>query len=110
MAGPAALSGATSRGSILLLRKRDGIRFAMPAPSLGKPALSSDHRRALGLLASLIDGYWEALFLAHGVTAALIEALVAAGHVTVDAPKMHANGRVVVVRRLRITEAGRQVL
>jgi hypothetical protein len=82
----------------------------MPAPSSRRPALSTDHRRALDLLASSIDGYPEALFLAHGFTAALIEALVVAGHVTVDTPNIRANGRAVAVRRLRITNAGRRAI
>jgi hypothetical protein len=76
-----------------------------------KPAkLGPDHRHALDLLAGSRDGCPEALFLAHGFTAAMIEALVAAGHVTVDTRNMRAGGRVVPVRRLRITDAGRQAI
>jgi hypothetical protein len=61
---------------------------AMPT----KPAkLDPDHRRALHLLASSRDGCPEALFLAHGFTAALIEPLMAAGHVT--AATAHMRGR-----------------
>jgi hypothetical protein len=48
--------------------------------------------------------------LAHGFDTNLIEALVAAGHVTADTRKMRPGGRVVPVRRLRITLAGRLVV
>jgi hypothetical protein len=72
--------------------------------------LPADHRRALDLLARSRDGCPEALFLAHGFDAALIEALVAAGHVTVDTRNMRAGGRVVPVRRITITAAGRVVI
>lgn len=51
----------------------------MDTPSSRKPALTTDQRRALSLLASSRDGYPEALFLAHGFTAELIDALVAVG-------------------------------
>jgi hypothetical protein len=82
----------------------------MDAPPPRKPTLDADQRRALTLLASSADGCPEALFLAHGFRAELIEALVAAGHVTVDTRHVLAAGRVVAVRRLRITDAGRRAL
>jgi hypothetical protein len=75
-----------------------------------KPALSVGHRRALQLLASS-DGAWpEALFLARGFSAKLVETLVAAGLVAVATVKTRAGGSVVPVRRLRITEAGRLII
>jgi hypothetical protein len=70
----------------------------------------SEHGRALDLLAGSRDGCPEALFLAHGFTAALIEILLDAGHITVATTVMRAGGRVVPVRRLRITLAGRLVI
>jgi hypothetical protein len=60
----------------------------MPASPPRKPALKADHRRALALLAGSRDGCTEALFLAHGFTAKLIEAPGAAGHVTVATTHM----------------------
>jgi hypothetical protein len=73
-----------------------------------KPAkLNPDHRRALNLLAGSRDGCPEALFLAHGFTATLIEAMVAAVHVDVETRAMRACGKVVPVQRVRITLDGR---
>jgi hypothetical protein len=69
-----------------------------------------EHRRALDLLASSRDGCPEALFLAHGFTTRLVDALVAAEHATVGTTVMRARGRTVPVRRLRITLAGRLVI
>jgi hypothetical protein len=56
----------------------------MHAPSPRKPTLDADQRRALRLLAAAANGYPEALFLAHGFTANLVEALIAAGLVTTN--------------------------
>lgn len=72
--------------------------------------LDPEHRRALDLLAGSRNGCPEALFLAHGFTAGLINGLVTAGHVTVETRAMRAGGRVVPVRRLRITLEGRLVV
>jgi hypothetical protein len=73
-----------------------------------KPAkFDPDHRRALDLLAASRDGCPETLFMAHGFTAALVETMIAAGHVDIDTRHMRAGGRVIAARRLRITEAGR---
>jgi hypothetical protein len=82
----------------------------MHAPPPRKPVLTAEHYRALALLASSRVGYPEALFLAHGFTAKLIEALVAAALVVVDSQSIRAGGRVMVAQRLRITGAGRQAL
>jgi hypothetical protein len=83
---------------------------SMHAPSPRKPSLNADQRRALRLLASSPDGCPEALFLAHGFTANLVEALITAGFVAAETRHMRAGGRVVVVQRLQITDAGRQAI
>jgi hypothetical protein len=82
----------------------------MHAPPSRNPALSADHRGALTLLAGSRDGCPEALMLAHGFTTKQIEELVGTGHAVVDARNMRAGGRMVAVRRLRITAAGRLAL
>jgi hypothetical protein len=48
--------------------------------------------------------------LAHRFTTKQIEELVGTGHALVDARNMRAGGRMVAVRRLRITAAGRLAL
>jgi hypothetical protein len=78
-----------------------------------KPAkLDADHRRTLDLLAGSRDGSAPEVLLiqAHGITADQITAMVKAGHVTISTSHMRAGGKVVVVRRLVITDAGRQTL
>jgi hypothetical protein len=50
----------------------------------------------------------EALSLtAHGITADLIAAMVEAGHVAISSGHVRAGGKVVAVRRMTITAAGR---
>jgi hypothetical protein len=84
------------------------LRFAMLVDR--RPTLDADTRRALFLLASSVDGCPEALFQAHGFTPKLIQALVRAGHVALATSHVRAGGRVIAVRRLRITDAGRHVI
>ena len=75
-----------------------------------KPILDADTRHALHLLASSVDGCPEALFQAQGFTPKLIQMLVGAGHVAIATSHVRAGERVIAVRRLRITDAGRQAL
>jgi hypothetical protein len=82
----------------------------MHTPSPRKPAQTADRRRALALLAGSRDGCPEALFLAHGFTTELIEALVAVGLVVTKREALIAGGRTIQVTRLHITAAGRQAL
>lgn len=78
-------------------------------PRPATATLDSDHRRLLDLLAGSRDGTCpEALLLAaHGVSADTIEALRNAGHVEITTTNMRAGGKVVPVRRVVITAAGR---
>jgi hypothetical protein len=70
------------------------------------PKLSADHRRALELLAGS-DGCTEALMMAHGFTGNLLAALILDGLTSADGERMMAGGKVVEVRRSRITDARR---
>jgi hypothetical protein len=69
-----------------------------------------DRRRALELLASCRDGCTEAIMLAHGFTVDQMVELVRAGLATAQTERVVAGGRTFEVARVRITEAGRQLL
>jgi hypothetical protein len=75
-----------------------------------RPKLTSDQRRALAFLAQSTDGCPEALTLAHGFPDALLTNLIGIGFITTESRAIRAGGRVVLMQRLRITEAGRQAL
>jgi len=85
-----------------------GSEFAMLVDR--KATLDADTRSALHLLASAVDGYPESLFQAHGLTPKLIQTLVHAGHVAITISHARAGDRVMAVRRMRITDAGRRAL
>jgi hypothetical protein len=74
------------------------------------PTLSADRRRALELLADSVDGYTEAVVLAHGITSRLIAGLVRAGLVTTETAHKLAGGRAIYMTRIKITDAGRRAL
>ena len=67
-------------------------------------------RRALELLASCRDGCTEAIMVAHGFTVEQMVELVRGGLATAKAERIVGGGRTIEVTRVRITEAGRQVL
>jgi hypothetical protein len=67
-------------------------------------------RRALRQLAASVDGCPEALFLAHGFRAELVEALVKAAYIAVATTYMRAGGGVIAVPRLRITDEVRRAI
>jgi hypothetical protein len=80
-----------------------------PAPSTRR--LSAEGRRALEMLAtSGPTGATEAIMLAHGFSAALLAGLTRSGLVVVTIGTVRAGERMVKVRRLSITEAGRRAL
>ena len=56
------------------------------------------------------DSCPEAPFLAHGFPSGLIKAMVTAGHFAIERHNMRAGGRVLPLRRLRITLEGRLVV
>jgi hypothetical protein len=67
-------------------------------------------RRALELLASCRDGCTEAIMLAHGFTVEQMVELVRAGLATAQTERVVAGRRTFEVARVRITEAGGQLL
>ena len=69
-----------------------------------------NRRRALELLAGSRDGATEAIMLAHGFTVELLVELIRAGLATATTERLVAGERAMEVARVRITEAGRQVL
>jgi hypothetical protein len=80
----------------------------MPRPLRRRP--NPDRRRALELLASCRDGCTEAMMLAHGFTIAQVVELVHAGVATATTECVVAGSRKIEVARVRVTEAGRQIL
>ena len=80
----------------------------MPIFRRRKPALSTEQRRALSLLAGSPGGVTEAMMLAHGVTASVLRDLVSAGLATMQPEKTRCAARIIQVVRVLITDAGRQ--
>src|SRR6516165_5423051 len=69
-----------------------------------------DRRRALTLLASSRDGCTEAIMMAHGFTVEQLAELVHTGLAAASPQRILVGRRTVEVNRVRITDAGRQVL
>jgi hypothetical protein len=82
----------------------------MPQPRRRRHGPQPDRRRALELLAASHDGATEAIMLAHGFTVELLVELIRAGLATATAERLVAGERAMEVARVRITDAGRQVL
>jgi hypothetical protein len=71
----------------------------------------ADWRRVLELLASCPDGTTDTLLLtAHGLTTKTLVELIRAGLATAHQEKLVIAGRTTKLMRVRITEAGREVL
>jgi hypothetical protein len=72
---------------------------------------AADHRRrALRTLADSLNGRQEWFLRAHGISTELITDLIEAGLATMQAEHRTMGGREIEVRRVRITDAGRQAL
>jgi hypothetical protein len=82
----------------------------MPTSRTPRRLPKPDRRPALELLASSPDGATEAVMLAHGFTVPLMVELVRAGLASVTTERVVAGGRAREVARMKITEAGRQIL
>ena len=82
----------------------------MPHPHRRRLGPKPDRRRALELLAAAPDGCTEALMFANGFTAELLIELVRAGLASAHAERMVADGKRTEVARVKISEAGWQVL
>jgi hypothetical protein len=62
------------------------------------------------LLASCPEGCTEAVMLAHGFTVRQMLELVRDGLATASAERVVAGGKSIEIARVKITEAGRQIL
>ena len=74
------------------------------------PKLDPGHRRALELLAEFADGCTEAILLAHGFSAELIDELIGVGFAAAKTESLPAGRRQLEITRIRITIAGRVAL
>ena len=83
---------------------------SMPHPHRRRHGPKPDRRRALELLAASPDGCTEALMFANGFTAELLIELVRAGLASARAERMVADGRMMEVARMKISEAGWQAV
>jgi hypothetical protein len=83
---------------------------SMPHPHRRRRGPKPDRRRALELLAASPDGCTEALMFANGFTAELLIELVRAGLASAHAERMVGDGKMTEVARVKLTEAGWQVL
>ncbi len=73
--------------------------------------LCADQRRVLAMLATAgQDGVAQALLSAHGFDATMIAGLVNRGLATLMMEKVRADGKLIAIAMVRITEAGRRVL
>src|SRR5262245_34108360 len=77
----------------------------MPHPHRHRRGPKPDRRRALELLAASPDGCTEALMFANGFTAELLLELVRAGLASAHAERVVADGRMMEVARVKISEA-----
>jgi hypothetical protein len=74
------------------------------------PAQNRDRRRALRVLAGAPEGMTEAVMLAHGFRVGLLVDLCMSKCAIATVERMIAGRRIVEVVRMKITDAGRQVL
>ena len=82
----------------------------MPHPHRHRRGPKPDRRRALELLAASPDGCTEALMFANGSTAELLLELVRGGLASAHAERVVADGRMMEVARMKISEAGWQAV
>ena len=83
---------------------------SVSAPSVRTRAGRKTSRQALELLAKSADGYAEAALLAYGFNPDLLAGLVHAGFADLHMDRVRAGAGWFEVRRLQISEAGRQAL
>jgi hypothetical protein len=72
------------------------------------PELSANHHRALVLLAGSTDGITEHMLFAHQIKRASIAELILDGLASATTVRVTAGRKPVEVRRIKITDAGRQ--
>ena len=74
------------------------------------PDYPAERRRALELLASLPEGATEGLLMAHGFESTVIAGLVESGLANWTIEVVLAGDRPIDVRRLRLTDSGRNTM
>jgi hypothetical protein len=72
--------------------------------------ISADEREALRMLAGSPDGSTESIMLAHGFATGMLWNLVRNGLATVERRGIRAGERLIRVKWMSITEAGRRAL
>jgi len=72
--------------------------------------LGVEHRHVLMLLAKSPNGLSEPLLQARGVAAAVLQDLIRGKFVAVESQRRRGYRTMVAVKRLRITDTGRQAL
>jgi hypothetical protein len=74
-------------------------------------SLSAEQHRALTFLTTAaLNGATQSLLAAHDFRGAMISGMVNRGYVTLSFEKFRAGGKMIKVRMVRITTAGRGVL
>jgi DNA-binding PadR family transcriptional regulator len=73
-------------------------------------AITAEEREALRMLAGLPDGSTESVMLAHGFAIGMLRDLVRNGLATAERRKVRTGQRLIGVKWMTITDAGRRVL
>jgi hypothetical protein len=73
-------------------------------------AITANERRALRMLAGFPNGSTESIMLAHGFAIGVLRELVHTGFATAERRTVRAGRRLIQVRWMTVTEAGRRVL
>jgi hypothetical protein len=73
-------------------------------------AITPDERDALRMLADSPHGSTESIMLAHGFAIGMLRDLVRNGLATADGRTVRAGQRLIEVKWMRITDAGRRAL
>ena len=72
--------------------------------------ISADEREALRVLAGSPDGSTESIMLAHGFAIGMLRDLVRNGLATAERRTVRSGRRLIDVKWMRITDAGRRAL
>jgi hypothetical protein len=74
------------------------------------PKLGAEHRRTLEMLAGHQNGCTDDVLRLLGFSDGIIDELLLAGLASAETKRMTAKPRVIKIRRIRITDAGRRAL
>ena len=92
-------------------RRRNDRPQCEEVPPMTWPRLTAEQRLALAMLAGAgRNGATQVLLSAHGFDASMIAGLVSQGLATITAENVRADGKLVAVVQVRITEARRDAL